>query len=72
MAQVQALAGPRDGHIHQAALFFEPFVVAHCVFVGEQALLHAGDEDAIEFQPFGGVHRHELDRFLPGLGLVVA
>ena len=40
--------------------------------MGKQALLQPGDEDRVELQPLGGVHRHHLDRVLAGLGLVVA
>jgi hypothetical protein len=50
MAQVQALARPGDRHIHQAAFFLQPVEVAHGVLVREQALLHAGDEHAVELQ----------------------
>ena len=38
----------------------------------EQALFEPADEDAVKFQPLGGVHRHQLHRILPGLRLVVA
>ena len=72
MAQVQALARPGDGHVHQPALLLEPVVVAHRVLVREQALLHAADEHAVELQALARMHRHQLDRVLPGLGLVVA
>ena len=71
MAQVQTLARAGDGHIHEAAFFFEAVTVAHGVFVREQAFFHAGDEDAIKLQPFGRVHRHQLHRVLAGLRLVV-
>ena len=71
MAQVQPLARPGDGHVHQATLFFQAVAVAHRVFVREQALFHAGDEDRVELQPLAGVYRHQLHRVLPGLGLVV-
>ena len=38
----------------------------------EQALFQAGDEDRVELQALGGMHRHELDRVLALLRLVVA
>ena len=71
VAQVQALARARDGHVHQAALFFQAVAVAHGVFVREQTFFHAGDEDAVKLQAFGRMHRHELHRVLAGLRLVV-
>ena len=72
MAQVQALAGTGDGHVHQAAFFFQAAFVADGVFVREQALLHAADEHGVKFQPLAGVHGHQLHGVPPGLGLVVA
>ena len=72
VAQVQALSGAGNGDVHQAALFFQPFSVAQGVFMGEQALLHPGDEDTVKLQPFGRVHRHQLHSVLPGLRHVVA
>ena len=72
MAQVQALARAGDGHVGQAAFFLQPVVVAHGVFVGEQALFHAGNKHAVKFQALAGVHGHELDGVLPGSGHVVA
>ena len=42
------------------------------LFVREQALFQAGDEDRVELQALGGMHRHELDRVLALLRLVVA
>ena len=72
MTQVQPLARPRDGDIHQAAFFFHAITVAHGVFVREQTFFNAGDEDTVELQPLGGVHRHQLHRVLAGLRLVVA
>ena len=38
----------------------------------EQTLFHAGDKHTVELQSFAGVHRHELNRVLPGLRLVIA
>ena len=38
----------------------------------EQAFLEAGDEHRIELQALGRMDRHQLDRVLPGLCLVVA
>ena len=72
MAQVEPIARAGDGHVHQAALFFQAVAVAHGIFVREKALLHAGDENAIELQAFGRVHGHKLHRVLPCLGHVVA
>ncbi len=70
--QVQALARPGDGYVHQATLFFQAVGVQQAVLVREQALLQAGNEDNVELQPLGGVHGHQLHRVLAGLCLVVA
>ena len=72
MAQVQALACTRDGHIHQTTFFLQAFKIAHGVFMRKQTFFQAGDKHAIEFQTFGGVHRHELHCILTCLRLVVA
>ena len=72
VAQVQALASARDRYVHEPAFFFQAVTIAHGVFVREQALFHAGDEDAVKLQAFGRMHRHELHRVLTGLRLVVA
>ena len=37
----------------------------------EQAFFQSGDEDRVELEPLGRMHRHQLDRVLAGLGLVV-
>ena len=71
MAQVQALSGAGDSHIHQAALFFQSFEIAHRVFMRKQTFFQTGDEHAIKFQTFGRMHRHQLHRVLSGLRLVV-
>ena len=63
----QALAGARDGDVRQAALLLHP-VFHDGAAVGEDALLHAGDKDGVEFEPFRRVHRHERD----GLVRIVA
>mmetsp|Transcript_37598 Transcript_37598/g.68057 ORF Transcript_37598/g.68057 Transcript_37598/m.68057 type:complete len:252 (-) Transcript_37598:251-1006(-) len=68
----QLLSRPRDRHIHQPALLLQAVVVGHRVLVREQAFFQARDEDRIELQALGRVHRHKLHRVLPGLGLVVA
>ncbi|KAG0737949.1 hypothetical protein G6F22_021301 [Rhizopus arrhizus] len=58
-ADVQALPRAGDRHIHQAALFFQPGLFQDAVLVREQPLFQAGNEDGVEFQAFGRVHRHQ-------------
>ena len=72
MAQIQALACPGDGNVHQAALFFQTTAVTHGVFVGKQAFFQATNEHHIKLQPLAGVYRHHLHRILTSLGLVIA
>ena len=71
-AEVEALSGARDGHVHQAPFLLEAVEVARRVLVREEALLEAADEDAVELEALGRVDRHQLDRVLPRLRLVVA
>ncbi len=72
VAQVQALARARNGHVHQPPLLLQRLRAAAGVVVREQAFFEPGDEHGVEFQPLGGVYGHELHRVLPALGLVVA
>ena len=72
MAQIQALAGACDGHIHQTALFLQPVKVVHRVLMREQAFFQARDEHRIKLQALAGVHRHQLHSVFSGLRLVVA
>lgn len=72
VAQIQPLARAGDGHVHQAALFFDAAPVAQGVLVGKQAVFQAADEHGVKLQPLAGVHGHQLHRVLPGLGLVIA
>ena len=69
-ADIEAAARAGDGHIHQAALFFEAVALGQAVFAGKQALFHAAEKHGIEFEPFGGVHRHQLQRVIAFAGLV--
>ena len=71
-AQVQALACTRDGHIHQAALFFHAVGVAQALLVREEAFFNAGDEHGVKLQALGRMHRHQLHGVLASLRLVVA
>ena len=71
-AEVQALACPRDRHVHEAPLLLQAVAVGEAVLVREEAFLEAGDEDRVELQALGGVNRHQLDRVGAGLCLVVA
>ena len=72
MAQIQALACACNGYIHQAALFFQAVKVVEGVFVRKQPFFQPADKYHVKFQPFGGMHGHELHGVLPRLGLVVA
>ena len=69
---VEAFAGAGDGDVHEAAFFFEPAAFGEGVFAGEAAFFHAGEEDGVEFQAFGGVDGHELDGFFACACLVFA
>ncbi|MNT38109.1 hypothetical protein D3C72_1742910 [compost metagenome] len=71
-ADVQALARAGDRHVHEAAFFFQPGRLQDAVLVREQPFFQPGDEDGVELQALGGMHRHELDGVLALLGLVVA
>src|SRR5215472_14445470 len=71
-AEVEALSRTRDRDVHQPPLFLEAVEVARRVLVRKQALLEPGDEDAVELEPLRRVDRHQLDRVLAGLRLVVA
>ena len=68
----KALARPRNGHVHQTPFFLDTVFRLFAVFVREQAFFEAGDKDRVKLQSFSRVHRHQLHRILPGLGLIVA
>ena len=62
VAEPQALAGACDGDVGKPALLLELGLVgAEVVHMGEDALLHAGDEHVVELQALGGVDGHERD-----------
>ena len=69
---VEAFAGAGDGDVHEAAFFFEAAAFGKAHFAGEAAFFHAGEEDGIKFQAFGGVDGHELDGFFACACLVFA
>ena len=69
---VEAFAGAGDGDVHEAAFFFEAAAFGKAHFAGETAFFHAGEEDGVEFQAFGGVDGHELDGFFACACLVFA
>jgi hypothetical protein len=71
-AEVEALPGPGDGHVHEPPLLLEAVGVVRRVVVREEALLQSGDEDDVELEALGRVDRHQLHRVLAGLRLVVA
>ena len=60
---VEAFTGAGDGDVHEAAFFFEAAAFGEAHFAGEAAFFHAGKEDGVKFQAFGGVDGHELDGF---------
>ena len=72
VADVEALTRARDGHIHQAAFFFQRFTIQTGVFVWKQPFFQPANKYRVKFQPLGGVYRHQLHRVLPCLRLVVA
>ena len=69
---VEAFAGACDGDVHEAAFFFEAAAFGKAHFTREAAFFHAGEEDGVEFQAFGGVDGHELDGFFARACLVFA
>ena len=69
---VEAFAGAGDGDVHEAAFFFEAAAFGKAHFTGEAAFFHAGEEDGVEFQAFGGVDGHQLDGFFACACLVFA
>jgi hypothetical protein len=71
--KIKPLAGAGHGDVHQPALLLQPSRPWLTEFsCGKQPLLQPGDEDDVEFQPLGGMHRHQLHRLLPLAGLVLA
>ena len=69
---VEAFAGAGDGDVHEAAFFFKAAAFGEAHFAGEAAFFHAGEEDGVKFQAFGGVDGHELDGFFACACLVFA
>ncbi len=72
IAQVQIDPGPRDADEEQPAFLFELVTIAVAPLVREQRVLEADDEDMVEFEPLGGVERHQgrpLARRLIGVGI---
>ena len=69
---VEAFLGAGDGDVHEAAFFFEAAAFGKAHFAGEAAFFHAGEEDGVELQAFGGVDGHELDGFFACACLVFA
>src|SRR5205823_76572 len=69
--EVQALPGPGDTDIAEAALLLELFGVGQGSGVREDALLEAGDEHDGELEALGVVQRHERGRRLLRIVLVL-
>jgi hypothetical protein len=70
--EIEAAPGTGDRHVHQSPFLFQAVFLVRALLVRKQAFLQTGDEHGVEFQPLGGVHRHQLQRIAPGLGLVLA
>ena len=51
---------------------FDAVELVAAVLVREETLLEPRDEDGMEFEPLGRMHRHELQRRAPFRGLRVA
>ena len=66
-----ALARARQADMGEAALLLQPGAAAlvERALMRKQAFLPAGQEHGVEFQPLGGVQRHDVDRLL-ALGAV--
>ena len=61
VGEVAKTFGARHGDVEQTALLFHFAGEKPCLLSREEVVFHAGDEDGVEFQPFGGVNGHESD-----------
>ena len=68
--EIEPLLGPGQGHIAQAALLFQLFLLPDGTVAGENPLLHANGKDDGKLQPLGRVHGHEGDAVVPVLHAV--
>ena len=59
VGEVESTLGTCDGDVGEATLLLERIALALLGMVGEEALLHAGDEDDRELQALGRVDGHE-------------
>ena len=61
-----ALARAREADMGEAALFLQPGAAAlvERALMRKQAFLPAGQEHGVEFQPLGGMQRHDVDGLL--------
>ena len=57
--QIQFFLGAGYAHIRKAALFFQILITVKRLISGKYAVLHTGDENDRELQPFGCVQRHK-------------
>ncbi len=59
--EVEAVLGTRDADVGEAALLLHLRRVVEAADVGQQAFLHADDEDDGELEALGGVQRDQCD-----------
>src|SRR6266851_4210885 len=60
--EVEALLGPGDAHVGEAALLLELVRIRQGADVREHAVLHPEEEDDGKLKPLGVVQGHERDR----------
>ena len=70
--QVKPLARARDRDVGEAPLFLQAVFLHRALLVREQPLFEPGQEHAVELEPLGRVHGHQLQRVLPLRRLVLA
>ena len=68
--QVQDLLRPGNAHITQTPFLFHLLVIHQAAGMGEKPFFHACQEHYGEFQPFGGMQRHQCKFIVIQLGVV--
>lgn len=67
MGEGEDAFGAGHGDVHEASFFFD--IAGSAAIEGEDAFFDAGDEDDVEFEPFGAVDGHEFDGVFACVGL---
>ena len=69
--QIKLLLGPRHADVEQPSFFFQLAAFLHRPAVGKQAFLQPGDEHDGKLQSLGSVERHQGDRRLLVIGVLI-